>query len=504
VRPLLDRQRLNAASFSSYVRDVHEDRFGLGAREASAREGACTEETCRLDVESDRLFEETPIPVWIYDVETLAFLDANDAAVRDYGYSRAEFRQMTLEDIRPASAVPSLHAHLLVTRERFNAITTFTRHRSRDGRTFDVEVTGFPVRFAGRRARIVFINDVTQRKKAEAQARYQTLLLATMADAVIATDEQFVITSWNHAAQLIYGWKEEEALGRPMAEVLRAQVSEAEREEALDGLVKTGQLNCDWRRLTKDGRPVEIEGKTLALRDSDGKRIGYVSVHRDVRERRRQEDMIRMLFGHVVSAQEDERRRIARELHDDTAQSLASLLVGLRSLEDAESVAESRAAARDLRALTARALDEVQRIARGLRPSVLDDLGLGEALERMAADASRNGIAVTIRAICSKPRLPDAVETTLYRIAQEALSNTQKHAAARSLSILLTETPSRVQLIVEDDGRGFNVERRPPAGHFGLVGMQERAALLGGSVSFESSIGCGTRVYVTIPLFEHA
>jgi PAS domain S-box-containing protein len=483
---------------------MHEDRSGLGARERFAADRSRPEDRPLLDIESDRLFEGTPIPVWVYDVETLTFLDANDAAVRDYGYSRAEFRRMTLEDIRPANDVPSLHAHLLAARERLAATTTCTHHRSRDGRIFDVEVTGFPVRFAGKRARIVFINDLTQQKKAEAQARYQTLLLANMADAVIATDEQFLITSWNHAAELIYGWKEEEVLGRPMAEVLRAQVLEAEREEAIEGLVETGQLDCDWRRLTKDGKPLEIEGKTLALRDSDCKRIGYVSVHRDVGERRRQEALIRMLFGHVVSAQEDERRRIARELHDDTAQSLASLLVGLRSLEDAGSVAECRAAARDLRTLTARALEEVQRIARGLRPSVLDDLGLGEALKRLAADASRNGIAVKVNAECGTSRLPEAVETTLYRIAQEALSNAQKHAAARFLSILVTETPSRVQLIVEDDGRGFEVERPPPPGHFGLVGMRERAAMVGGLVSLESRIGCGTTIYVSIPLGERA
>jgi len=483
---------------------VH-DPAGPDAGEASSTDGECEEERPQLDIESERLFEETPIPVWIYDAETLAFLAANDAAVRTYGYSRAEFRQMTLEDIRPASAIPSLHAHLLVARERSSAITTCTRHRSRDGRIFDVELTGFPVRFAGRRARIVFINDLTERREAEARARYQRLLLATMAEAVIATDVHFVITSWNRAAELTYGWKEEEAVGRPLAEVVRAEVSEAERGEAFSNLMQTGQLDCDWRRFTKDGRPVEIEGTTLALRDSDGKRIGYVIVHRDVGKRRRQEEMIRMLFGHVVSAQEDERRHIARELHDDTAQSLASLLVGLRSLEDANSVVEARAAAHDLRAVTAKALEDVQRIARGLRPSVLDDLGLSEALARMAADATRsNGIAVKVNAICTRPRLPDAVETALYRIAQEALSNAQKHGAARSLSILLTETPSRVQLIIEDDGRGFDVQQRPPAGHFGLVGMQERAALLGGTVSLESRMGYGTTVHVSIPLDERA
>jgi PAS domain S-box-containing protein len=460
--------------------------------------------TPQLLVESGRLFEGSPIPSFVYDIETLAFLDVNDAAVRRYGYARDEFRRMTLEDIRPGGDIDRLRDHLSATSDRTDAVTTQTRHVASDGSTFEVQTTCFPVLFAGSRAKLVFVNDLTQRRKAEAQARYQTLLLATMADAVIATDDQLVVTSWNRAAERIYGWKEEEALGRPMIELLRPQVPVPVREEALRNLVDTGQLDCDWRRLTKDGRPIEIEGKTIALRDPDGKRIGYVSVHRDVGERRRQEEVVRMLLGHVVSAQEDERRRIARELHDETAQSLASLLVGLRTLEDVGSLAESRAVGRDLRAVTSRALEEIQRIARGLRPSVLDDLGLNEALERLAADASRNGIAVKVHAISSRPRLPEAVETTLYRIAQEALSNAQKHAAASTLSILLRDTPSRVQLIVEDDGRGFDVDRRPPTGHFGLLGMQERAALLGGSVSLESRIGFGTTVYVTIPLEERA
>ena len=139
---------------------------------------------------------------------------------------------------------------------------------------------------------------------------------------------------------------------------------------------------------------------------------------------------------------------------------------------------------------------------RGLRPSVLDDLGLGAALERYAADYEHShGIATRVEAPGPPPeRLPEAVETALYRIVQEALTNTAKHARAKSARIVLERRPSSVQVSVEDDGRGFDVGDVGSGGRFGLSGMRERAALLGGSLIIESEPSRGARVIARIPL----
>ena len=212
------------------------------------------------------------------------------------------------------------------------------------------------------------------------------------------------------------------------------------------------------------------------------------------------------LLDKIMTAQEEERRRISRELHDEIGQSLTSLLVGLRAAEDEMGQGRISGRVSDLRKITGNTLQEVQRLARGLRPSVLDDFGLEEAIARYAADfSSTYGIQVDVAQDGGiRDRLPPAVETALYRIVQEALTNVGKYAKATTVSILLQRNPDQLQLIVEDDGQGFDAQvvlQSSVAGaHLGLHGMRERAALLNGSISIESSPGTGTTIYVNIPL----
>jgi two-component system sensor histidine kinase UhpB len=209
-----------------------------------------------------------------------------------------------------------------------------------------------------------------------------------------------------------------------------------------------------------------------------------------------------------MSAQEDERRRIARDLHDEIGQGLTSVLVGLRTVEESPTFAAAKDQARELRRLGGQIHDDVRRLARGLRPSILDDLGLEEALRRYAEDYQQmHGISAVVHSSGSAlARLPEEVETALYRIAQEALTNTAKHAAAGCVQIVVTRDPSFVQLTVADDGCGFEPETMParptPDGSFGLPGMRERAALLNGSLILESAPGQGTTITVRIPLGE--
>jgi len=214
------------------------------------------------------------------------------------------------------------------------------------------------------------------------------------------------------------------------------------------------------------------------------------------------------LLKQVMSAREEEQRRIARDLHDGIGQSLTSLLLGLRAAAEVPTFEEARARLGELRGITAALLDEVRRLALGLRPSVLDDLGLAAVLERYAADYTQaHGIAVDVcapdRALA---RLPAEVETALYRIAQETLTNVLKHAAAKAVSLVVRRESSGVHLTVEDDGRGFDSDallQAPGAGKgLGLLDIRERAALLNGAVTIESRPGSGTTVHVCIPLRE--
>lgn len=222
-------------------------------------------------------------------------------------------------------------------------------------------------------------------------------------------------------------------------------------------------------------------------------------------ELRAKEQVREDLLKRVITAQEDERRRISRELHDEAGQSLTGLMVGLRSLSQEYPAAAPQV--EELRQLAHETLDRLRHLSRELRPAALDDLGLPDALRRYANDYSvQHGLHVDLQ-ILGDPaiRVPNALETCLYRIAQEALTNAARHARAKHISLILTLRPEVASLIVEDDGVGFAATEvvgqvSPDGKGLGLYGMQERATLVGGTVQIESSPGNGTSVFVKCPI----
>lgn len=209
------------------------------------------------------------------------------------------------------------------------------------------------------------------------------------------------------------------------------------------------------------------------------------------------------LLQRLIAAEDDERRRIARELHDETGQSLAALLVGLRRIADSAASRHASQVAHRLRDLAAQTMEDVGRLARGLHPSILDDHGLSAAAQRYVGDyATSFGIAPEFVARdVDSPRLPPAAAATAYRILQEALTNVARHARATRIAIELTRDESALGLLVQDDGIGFDVTRaRNAHSGLGLHGMRERVTLLGGSLLIESGTGLGTTVRARIPV----
>jgi two-component system sensor histidine kinase UhpB len=216
-------------------------------------------------------------------------------------------------------------------------------------------------------------------------------------------------------------------------------------------------------------------------------------------------EQLRRLPGQILRAQDEERRRIARELHDEAAQSITSLLVRLRLLEQAETPDLAQQRVRELRELTARALDDVRRIAVELRPSVLDDLGLADALHAYVDGLNRGGgIRVMFTAEGLDGRLPPDTELALYRVAQEALTNVRRHARAAQASVRLRRDGDAVVLEVEDDGAGFEPRSVEPERGLGLAGMRERMALVGGELTVRSGLGQGTIITARTVLSQDA
>ncbi len=202
----------------------------------------------------------------------------------------------------------------------------------------------------------------------------------------------------------------------------------------------------------------------------------------------------------AVQAQEAERRRLARELHDETGQALTSMLLGLAAVDRAETADDARVAAGELRELVVETLQNVRRLSVELRPSALDDFGLEPALRRLGQTVKESAdLDVQVETRLGADRLLPEVETAVYRIVQEALTNVVKHASAERVSIVVTRKPEKLVLIIEDDGSGFDPVAGPGEG-LGLLGMRERVQLLDGSLTLDAAHGSGTTLAVELPL----
>ncbi|MCL5026406.1 MAG: GAF domain-containing protein [Chloroflexi bacterium] len=223
-----------------------------------------------------------------------------------------------------------------------------------------------------------------------------------------------------------------------------------------------------------------------------------------VRERERAE-----LLQQLMAGQEEERRRVARELHDDTSQALASLQLGLERLVTGnERPEQSRQLARQLQGVAAQALAEVHRLAVELRPSVLDDIGLVAAIQRHLQEcAQHSGIVVDFACVgVEHLRLIPAAETSIYRVVQAALTNVVQHAEAQRVSVLLQRREEKLVVVIEDDGQGFDLSAAhgaPLERRLGLAGMEERAHLIGAAFTIETTPGAGTTVFLEVPLDQN-
>jgi signal transduction histidine kinase len=254
------------------------------------------------------------------------------------------------------------------------------------------------------------------------------------------------------------------------------------RDRAIGIIVAQDKQQADPRFTDEDVRIAEAFAERAAVAIDLSERVAIDALRR------------------VVAGQELERKRLARELHDETGQALTSILLGLKGIEETTDPEKAQDSVRELRELVVATLQDVRRLAVELRPKALDDFGLVPALERLAETFTEQAnVEVQVQAALGDARLPAEVETALYRIVQEALTNVIKHASARVVSVALTRQDGRVAVVIEDDGRGFDPDAQPGEG-LGLVGMRERIALLDGRLSIESGAGRGTTIAVEVPL----
>jgi signal transduction histidine kinase len=257
--------------------------------------------------------------------------------------------------------------------------------------------------------------------------------------------------------------------------------------------------------LTKKGGEKAIVQITTSLIAHDGQVVGFQHSARDITDERKLQENLHYYLQQVTRAQEEERKRIARELHDETLQNLITISRQLEKFTSSDALwEESVEAVRSFKKQIEVAVQEIRRFSHDLRPSVLDDLGLLPALELLADDLGKQGIATSFKFVGEARRLVPEVEVMLFRIAQEAVRNIRRHSNASAAELVMELSDYRVRLNIRDDGNGFRLPQRVEdlagLGKLGLTGMHERARLLGGTLTLKSKQGKGTTVTVEVPV----
>ncbi len=532
---------LNAAAFMEGLRApwllggvIIADMFVIGAgvliaaREVLTAEQGTEVARHALDESEKRL---GAIIEWSDDAIVSMSLDGvigswNRAAEKTFGYSAAEAVGQPISLIVPEERRTEEN-DVLARLRRGEAVEHFeTLRRAKNGRVFAVSLTLSPIRDAS--GAVVgaskITRDISQRKRAEAEAeRMKSALVAAQArlaaivdsamDAVITVDEEQKVVLFNRAAEQVFGVPRESALGSPLDRFLPVRFRAAHREH----LKAFGEMGVTSRRmgdvttvwgLRADATEFPIEASISQVADG-GKRY-FTVILRDITLRKQYEDdlkrqqhELRELSARVLEAREEEKMRIARELHDELGQLLTALKMDLSWLRERLPAGETAQKADEMAQMLDQTVSSTRRISADLRPLMLDDLGLVEAAGWLVEDfARRSGIRVEARIAEDLPveAISRSASTTVYRAVQESLTNIARHSGAKHAWVLIEVDEGALYVEVEDDGRGIAPQDLAKARSLGLKGMRERVAYLGGALEIGRAPRGGTRLRLRMPL----
>ena len=359
---------------------------------------------------------------------------------------------------------------------------------------------------------VLVVRDMSLSKEAQAAVEKSRLLrkaiLDNIPDPAWLKDADGRFLACNKAMASFYGKTVEEIVGKTVFDLPMPPESASESDAQDIEVKRTGKPGrFEGEQTNARGQKKWFESVKTPLFSQAGECIGTVGIARDTTERRRLEEELRLLPRRIIEAQEAERLRVARELHDSVNQILASVQMRIRRIET--SLSDSGPSTREILARCHRqvitALEENRRIAHGLRPSDLDELGLAISCRNFCRDfKARTNINLRFSVKGFAERAPRDTELNLFRIVQEALANVEKHARARNVRLSLTRQHKAIRLRVQDDGRGFelkpSVAQSRSRGGIGLTNIKERAVSLGGTFEIKSTPGKGTLIVVRIPL----
>lgn len=362
------------------------------------------------------------------------------------------------------------------------------------------------------------IKSAIGRKRSEIAIRQseevRRLIMNAALDAIICIDPGGTVTVWNPKAERMFGWQESEMLGRLLEETI---IPEKYREAHRNGMARyretgVGQLinrPTEITALHRSGREFPIELSIVPVKN--GKEEFFCAFIRDITDRKKAQEKlsrsyeeIRRLASHLQDVREEERLIIAREIHDQLGQQLTIMKMDISWLKKRLDLPDNELASEKIESLHSNIDDTiktVRKIAADLRPGLLDDLGLGPAIEwHINEFEKRTGIEVEYEGLNEEIELSMAFKTGLFRIVQEALTNIAKYASARHVKVRLLREDEQLSLMVRDNGIGFDKEKVYAKKTYGIVGMRERTAMMGGKYQLETTPGMGTTILVQVPL----
>ncbi|MBI1805218.1 MAG: PAS domain S-box protein [Ignavibacteriae bacterium] len=359
---------------------------------------------------------------------------------------------------------------------------------------------------------LVIARDVTEEKRAEQRIQMFAHTITSMHECVVITDRKHRIIFINPAFVAAYGYREEDIIGKE-ARIL----SPPESESVAGSIISKEMLEGGWHgeiiHIKSTGEIFPVMVSTSTIFDPHGTPIAFALISRDITEQRqlrqqlddaarqREEDLQRFALS-VQRAHEEERQRLSRDLHDDLGQVVTLVRIDLERAMSAEHEEKRKELINHALNAAQGVLARIHEIAVLLRPPIIDDFGLKEAIETYLEDfESKTGIATESSVRIGTENIPKEISTGIYRILQEALTNVSKHSGATSVHIQLESTNNCVKLSVEDEGCGFTYATSPKKRKpLGLLGMKERAELMGGTFTLETSRGQGTKIHIVVPI----
>jgi PAS domain S-box-containing protein len=345
--------------------------------------------------------------------------------------------------------------------------------------------------------------------QAESKKRHLAAIVESSSDAIISVDLDGTIVSWNQGAEAIYGYPAEELLGRSISQLVLPQ--NKNRVPVILGKVKNGRrVNLyETTHVRKDGEIVSVSLNISPIRDASGEIVGMSAIARDITESKIREDQLRQsserlraLSTRLQSIREEERTRLARDIHDELGQRLTGLMMDLVSLSQKPPKTKELLGQRikPMESIIDDTIKLVRKISSELRPGILDDLGLVAAMEWQLNDfKKRTGIACEFSSELDDSSFDHDITTALFRVFQETLTNIIRHARATRVRIEINDQDGFITLTVEDNGKGISEAEIADPHSLGLLGIRERVVIFGGDVHISGARSRGTQVIVKIP-----